>query len=70
MRQEFSFVGGHIHVNGTFTFAAFARQTQVERLAYFFRLPAMMQGVALQELEEQSRATPTTGSSLVGPGSV
>src|SRR5437868_6462991 len=51
--EELCLVSCHIHADGAVTFAAFARQAQVERLFDVFVAPAILNYVAFGHLPEQ-----------------
>ncbi len=53
VRQEFGFVGGHVHVDRAVAFAAFACQTKVERFLDMFIAPSIADHVAMHHLPEQ-----------------
>src|SRR5688572_7736873 len=63
---ELSLVRRHVDVHRAVRQTSLARQTQIERVPYFGRPPAVGDQIALEHLPEQMRATPGRVELLLG----
>src|SRR6185503_20860301 len=50
MREEFRFAGRHVHIDGTISLAALARQAQVKGFLHVFVPPTLANDVAMHHL--------------------
>src|SRR5687768_3220095 len=57
VREKFCLVRGHVHADGTFRFAGFARKTEIQRALDLIALPSARDYFATQHLEQQVSAT-------------
>src|SRR6185312_264860 len=60
MRQKFGLVGRHVDVDRAISLAAFAGQTQIQRLFDMLVAPAVFEWLSLEHFKEQTRP-PTRG---------
>src|SRR5438105_1783886 len=56
VRKKLSLVNRHIHLHRTLAFAAFARETQIQRFFDFFTLPTIGNRFAANHFAQQTRA--------------
>src|SRR5690348_174498 len=63
MGQKLRFVRGHINADGAIALAAFAGETQVERLLHVLVTPAILDDIFLSHLPEEMR--PSTRGMLL-----
>src|SRR5438045_374612 len=57
MGKKFGFVGGHVDVDRTISFATLAGKAEVKRIFHVVVAPAFANGITLQHLPKQTGAT-------------
>src|SRR5205807_3565084 len=55
--KELGLIGRHVDVDRAISFAALARKAQVKRVFHVLVTPAFANGISMQHLPEQTRAT-------------